>query len=368
MNKDWPCCGREVHLHGGLLAINEPMSDEVRFWPPKVQGNVVSIKILSYHSLHAALQARGLQIVGTEFITHELEASGAAPTQWRSYSDNAQEENWEACQRWSQISNAAFHHRNGVCYDLSSRISYQLESSSQRLKELSYSYRDQLKAIVLNPNSKLGRRLQDGFTNIVYQRFQSFLFDICILRDYLCEFVYIFSSTEGIREEGKNATTAGALLKRLQKNTTLNDIEVELKEQMDNGGWIKELGAYRDLVMHSAPINIPTNSLYCIEESHKFTDAHEIQSVRFPVPSNPEGIFKERAKRENFDKYINEIDAISRRSLEEDGEYDCLQYAHTCLVRISSLSLMIAAMSPYAPMERYFILTPEGAIPGFRQI
>ena len=80
---------------------------------------------------------------------------------------------------------------------------------------------------------------------------------------------------------------------------------------MDNNGWLKELGAYRDLVMHSAPISIANHQLYCIQEIISLPDSKQAQSVRFPIPGNPDGLYRQRCKRDDFDKYVKELELIA---------------------------------------------------------
>jgi hypothetical protein len=369
MTEDWPICGREVHLHGGLLAINEPQSNVVRLWPNTLCGKRCEIKIPTYGRIYTGIKSLGLEIVGIEFITHESEAIGESPTQWRSYS--AQQKiwaNWDATQLWSQLGNASYKHKDGFCYDLSKRISYQLTSLNLRLKDLSLSYRAQLNALDIKSKPKHGRRFQDGFTDTVYQKFHSFLFDSCILRDYLSEFIYNFSRGGALREEGKNITTAGGLYKSLRKSGELSSFEQQLKKYMDDDGWLKELGAYRDLVMHSAPINISNHQLYCIQQVISLPDSKEVQSVRFPIPNNPDGLYKQRCKRYDFDKYIRELDLIAKAALDDYGKYDCLEYAQTVSTKLSCLALESVTLAPYRPMVQQFIRTNKGMVSSFREI
>lgn len=369
MTENWPISGREIHLHGGLLAINEPKSNVVRLWPNTLCGKRFEIKIPTYGKIYSEIKSLGLDIVGIEFITHESEAIGESPTQWRPYSYQQKIwPNWDATQLWSQIGNASYKHKDGLCYDLSKRISYQLTSLSLRLKDLSLSYRDQLNALNIQSKPSHGQRFQDGFTDTVYQKFHSFLFDACILRDYLSEFVYNFSGGGALREVGKEVTTAGGLYKLLMKSSELSFFENHLKECMDNNGWLKELGAYRDLVMHSAPISIANHQLYCIQEIISLPDSKQAQSVRFPIPGNPDGLYRQRCKRDDFDKYVKELELIAKAALDDYGEYDCLKYAQTTSTKLSYLALESGSLAPYKPMIQKFIITDKGIKSSFHNL
>ncbi|WCN11523.1 hypothetical protein GV054_00100 [Marinomonas mediterranea] len=153
----------------------------------------------------------------------------------------------------------------------------------------------------------------------------------------------------------------------LRKNSELNSFEKQLKEWMDDGGWLKELGAYRDLVMHSAPINIANHRLYGIQEIISLADSKQAQSVRFPIPSNPDGLYKQRCKKTDFDKYVKELELIAKAALDDFGKYDCLEYAQTISTKLSNLALETGSLAPYKPMIQQFIRTSKGTISSFRE-
>ena len=175
---NWPISERHVHLQGGLLAINPPQSEKISLWPTTTDNKNLELKLATYASFYSKLKALKLEIIGVEFITHEGEAIGSSPPQWRPYAEQKKIwVNWDAFQLWGQLGNSAYSHKNGLFYDLSKRIAYQLSSLSERLKELSLAYRAQLNALWIKGNPELGGRFQDGFTELTYQKFQSFLFD-----------------------------------------------------------------------------------------------------------------------------------------------------------------------------------------------
>lgn len=157
-------------------------------------------------------------------------------------------------------------------------------------------------------------------------------------------------------------TTASGLLKGLKKVASLTDLESNLKDIMSKEGWLYELGQYRDLVMHSAPINLASSQLYAIQEIIELPEGQQIMSVRFLLPANPSGLYSERSKRTNFDKYINQFKELSKLSLENRGKYDCLEYAHKVFGLLTNLSLEVAKESPYEAMEQNYLRTKEGTI------
>jgi hypothetical protein len=355
MKEDWPYCGRVVYLLGGPVATIEPKSDVITLWPPTLDGKITTFKIDTFGKLYYALKKYNMTIVGVEFITHHSEYVGESPRQFRGYIEqNSIWSNWDATQKWSELSLSSFYNKNGLSYDLSNRISFQLKTVNNRLKSLSLSYQNQLNALVLKGTFKEGQRFQDGYTDLVYQEFHSFLFDAGILRDNLCEYVYNFSKNGCRKEIGKEITTAGGLFKLLKRIEKPSKLEAYLKSEMSQEGWLYELGQYRDLVMHSAPINIANSRLYAIQEAIELPNDKKTISIRFPLPSNPAKLYSERCKRDDFDKYINQFKELSDISLKDRGAYDCLEYAHKVFGLISNLSLEVAKESPLKPMQQKF--------------
>lgn len=364
----WPNSARLVHLHGGLFASNPPKSNKVTIWPNSTSDEICQIEIPTYTRLFSALKELGLEPIGTEFITHEHQATGAMPMEWRTNSNQEKMwANWDASTLWSQLATSAFHHKNGFCHNLSVKINYQLSSINESLRDISYSYRNQLNSLILQASPEDRTRFRDGFTDTIYQKLHSFLYEAGILRDYLCEYVYNFSKNEKIRNEHEITTSSG-LLKRLKKLEHKEDIESEFLAIMTNDGWLKELGEYRDLAMHYAPILIANKELSCIQQKICITNEKHIRKIRLPLPANPENSRKDRASLDNFDLYAHTIKSISHTSNTEYGAYDCLEYAQMIVTKLSNLAINTASLSPYKPMINIFIKTNHGIISGVQYI
>ncbi|MGP3590694.1 hypothetical protein [Vagococcus sp. WN89Y] len=124
---------------------------------------------------------------------------------------------------------------------------------------------------------------------------------------------------------------------------------------MSIGGWLFELGHYRDLVIHSAPINIASHRLYEIHEAIPIADNKTLPSVRFPLPANPDQLYSERCKKNDFNKYIEQVERLSRISMQERGKYDCLEYALKVFGLLCKLALEISKESPFEPMQQEYI-------------
>ncbi|WP_429170604.1 hypothetical protein, partial [Aeromonas rivipollensis] len=96
--------------------------------------------------------------------------------------------NIEACWTWSNIGNEAYTQQNGHLWDLSKRISHQATLLNKTLRDLSLAYRNQLFSIV--ESFKPDNKFINGFSDDIYAKFQHFLYDACVLRDYISEFVF----------------------------------------------------------------------------------------------------------------------------------------------------------------------------------
>lgn len=343
------------------MAINEPQSDCVKIWPVSENG-LIEITLSSYKELYQALNTLGLNIVGVEFTTTHDEFSDLSPKEFRGYIKQPKVFcNWDAIQKWGGLSLSAFENKNGLSYDLAMKIRFQLSTLNKKLNDLFSSYQQQLKSVVLKDKFKHGQRFLNGYTDLVYQDFHSFLFDAGILRDNLCEYIYNFSTDEYYKKDGKIVTTAGGLKKAINKSDNLNALGEYLKKEMSDGGWLFELGNYRDLVMHSAPICVANHNIYAIQEYISLNNGVRIPSVRFPLPANPEKIYNERSRKE-FDKFIENFKQFNRLAIKERGKYDCLEYAHKVFGLLSNLSLETAMLSPLKPMRHVFVRTEKGMI------
>src|ERR1700730_15936776 len=80
----WPAAARIVHLAGGCRAVNTA-GPTVDIHPPLLGKKRARLTLPRYESLYSSLEGANLSIVGVEFYTHELEATGRMPPQWRPY-------------------------------------------------------------------------------------------------------------------------------------------------------------------------------------------------------------------------------------------------------------------------------------------
>ena len=241
------------------------MSEHVEISPRSLSGAVANFSASSYGGTFAELQSLGLFIIGVDFYTSKSEVAGRFPPEWRAYFP-AGVSSWipeDEAQRWSQTGLAAFERKDGRVWDISIRVSHQMRVCAWRLRQISEAYSQQLQALTLDGAFEPGQRFEDGFTWLGYLAIQAFLVDACVLRDYLME---LCSSTI-YQQPSHRITSMGGLLKSKILNAAgLDDLLAStLRTAANAGGWLHQLGQYRDLTVHSAPLASARERLFAVK-------------------------------------------------------------------------------------------------------
>ena len=189
----------------------------------------------------------------------------------------------------------------------------------------------------------------NGFTWICYMAIQAFLVDACILRDYLAEYAarFVFDQNSG-PEHPLIATMAGLRKKLLNKANAEDPLVYELQTITDDEGWLKKLGAYRDLVVHSAPLLQAEGQLSAVKGTVK-TPIGEIPFIHCPIPRNPEAIKKHRSNGSIFQNFEDQLKRFVEASMATGDNIDGLEYCHKTLGQISRLADRLAHRSPVEP-------------------
>lgn len=322
------------------------------FFPIAKNGKQARITLAAYGGIYSALQSLGLLIVGVDFYSHIIEVEGKVPPNWRPYQQSPTTA-WlwdETDLKWSQISHGAHRRRNGRLWDLASRISHQMRVCAWRLRQISEAYGDQLAAKLAGSEFSTGQRFEDGFTWLAYLSIQSFLVDACVLRDYLAEFSAYFVYAQRLGTERVSVSSMSLLKKKILDQISDEDtITSFLKAATSEGGWLKELGEYRDLVVHSAPLAKAQQKMYAVCEATTIGESGGLPSVRFPIPNDPHSISKIRATGDLFKDCTLQFEAFVRAIAGEMPNKDGLSYAHDVTGKLASLSAMLADKSPVLP-------------------
>lgn len=346
-NYPWPA-SRIVHLLGGCRAINidGPL---VRIEPNTVQGKTVQFSTQGYSAIYSDLKSIGLDVVGVDFYSHISEVKGETPPNWRVY-NRTNETSWaseETAQTWKGIAHSAFKKQNGHVWDLASRIGYQLRVCSWRIRQLSEAYHEQLLARLQRGEAGEGQHFEDGYTWLAYLAVQSALVDACILRDYLAEFAANFVIGKRYGIDTKNVSSVGGLIKKVLNKVSKKDPLVDqLKNATGNSGWLKILGEYRDLVVHSAPLAHAEERLFAVSKVIKIDPEGSIPIINIPLPENPGRISSNRASRSQFSDFKRQFDKFAGSAKGEAPSIDALTYMRHIHGMLSNLAKAIADESP----------------------
>ncbi len=286
---------------------------------------------------------------GVIFSIRKTRRKVSPPPEWRSINPTAYPP-WlctDQGHNWSFIANAAFIQKDGLFYDIASRISHQIRACEWRLRQLSEAYSDQLNGRLFSKSFKPNDRFLDGYTSLCYLALQSFLVDACTLRDYLSEFY----SEAMIRKDDPSApkiTALSGLLKFWRSQPPQDKAGVELRASSLPDNWLYELGAYRDLVVHVAPLANAAKTLLAFTKTIEF-QGELLPAIQLPIPLRPAEVKNSRTTGRYFDdpnlnfaRGLNFIEDI-------ESARDSLEYAHVSMQQLGALCSSIASISPFAP-------------------
>jgi hypothetical protein len=148
---------------------------------------------------------------------------------------------------------------------------------------------------------------------------------------------------------------AGLKKKVLDKIVDADAVTQFLKAATGDGGWRKELGEYRDLVVHSAPLAKAEQKLFAVCDVIDIGESGGLlPSVRFPIPENPQVISKMRATGDLFEDFTLQFEAFIKAIASEMPNRDGLIYAHDVMSKLVTLSAMLADKSPLRPEMMVF--------------
>ena len=341
---------RSIHLQGGCRASDA--DGKLMLDPPASNGRVASFPIPQYVAAYAMLAKGGFRIVGVDFHTNVEQTDGRRLPDWRAY-HHIGSTSWpcaEQADRWSFIAHSAILAKNGLLWDVASRIRHQLRTCDWRLRQISDSYHNQLQAIVRAGTFRNALRFSDGFTWLGYLALQSFLVDACVLRDYLAEYRALVLSQADQHTFKSKITRLGPLKKHyLDKVTPSEPVDHELVRASSLGGWLRLLGDYRDLVVHFAPLESAGKTLFAVCNQLPLNAETTLPCIKLPIPSDPEAIYKSRTSgaywedpEQNYARFVNALE-------DPESALDGLQYAHSSLGHLSVLAGMLADISPVKP-------------------
>jgi hypothetical protein len=188
-----------------------------------------------------------------------------------------------------------------------------------------------------------GRRFKTINSMFVYLAIHAFLTELATLRDYLAEFLgrfvlepYVPSSVR-VR---KLTTLTKRVLPAAAHDHPWAAKLLASTERMSADPWLADFGAYRDFVVHSAPV-AQLGSGWLREVLVPVRGrADGLPAVQFLLPENPHVVLEARSN----DPSTTIADDI------ETGN-DAYDYCHAALRRFAELGLEVASRSPIKPAE-----------------
>jgi len=354
--ENWPQAARIVHLSGGGRVEN-PIGDTAFFHPNTLANKHAEIKLPSYGALYLGIEQLGQTIVGVEFIQSTDELTGERPPQWRPFHKHG----WtiwpaeDLTRKWSQISHAAFKREEGKLWDISSKISYQLRMVSWRFKDISDAYYRQLIARHISKDFKKGNNFEDGNTQFMYMAIQSFLVDLCVLRDFLAEFAWNYEIKKHCSKSGRVDSIASLrkqiIANKISPSCPLAKLVVSITEKE---AWLNKLSAYRNLIVHTAPLAQSESRLFASCSSFPMSDEQEMPAIRCPIPDNPWAVKVCRDSGKQFVCFEKQKDQFYKAAMGDIPSTDGLQYSYKVFGEMLRLTNDLSRYSPLEPQMPVF--------------
>jgi hypothetical protein len=344
----WPNVVRVVHLPGGISAVNGPPHNrEIRFKTQTTDGKIPHLQITAYRDLSIALWQIGFKkVIGVDYFTDQNQIEGVFPPQWKSKitsGNNSLAFDVEQ-QRWSAIAFNAHKEKDPLLYDIARRINTQLMTLDLSLKKLSLSYQKQLSSLTFEEKKlQCGNLYSDLNTHEVFDCFQHFLFDACILRDYLSEAYseLILHKCEVLK---KPITSFSGLISFLRKHNQSSESFIEtLLNDSNPNGWLKKLTDYRNIITHVCPMSQLTKFAAVKSVEFKLDQNKSIMGVSVPIPLTPNPIkFSRHDAKNDFNKITEAEEEYIRQSTEESSSQDMLDYAYFVCTKLAAYTFEIA--------------------------
>lgn len=149
--------------------------------------------------------------------------------------------------------------------------------------------------------------------------------------------------------DANKITTLNGLLKRWKQYPPTDPAGKELRASAQPGQWLFELGAYRDLVVHVAPLANAGRTLFAVTRTIEMPHGELLPAIKLPLPGNPASLTKERVTGRYFQD--PDLDFARLKNIIENtpDSRDSLEYAHLCTQQLGAIANSISKISPIRP-------------------
>jgi hypothetical protein len=338
-----------IHLQGGIRAINSNV-DEV-ILRPGLKNPGIKYSLPHPNFLFPSIIQLNLVPIGIDEYLSNDEIEGYRPPTWSpihiNYSDYFLTR--KADETWSCIVTGAIEKDNYELADISRRITFEIRASSFRLRELSNAYWRELRALCEKNIFSPGKKIKTINSFFIYFAIHAFFIEICTLRDYLSEFLGIVFhefSSDNTKKIRKITSLQKYILNTARDHKPLARELYEITDNQNSNGWLAKIGAYRNLIVHSVPIQ-QTHLGYLVQRTIAITNSENIPAIFFPIPTDPVSLKSLRSKGIKFNTFEDYISSL--RQEEQASNLDALDYCCSVLEKMMDLAYRIAETSPIKP-------------------
>ena len=175
------------------------------------------------------------------------------------------------------------------------------------------------------------------------------------LRDYLAEFIAQHVLKSYLKHSDAYISKMASLAKELRREQNIeHPLVQEILRLTDNdSGWLAQMSAYRDLLIHHAPAGMVEGRAFTMHRVITLADGATLPAVAFYLPAKPHDIKRARARGGQFITFEDWAAASTQRSPEKGLE--ALRYCHLLVGQMTVLAIAVADYSPVRPTMMTFL-------------
>jgi hypothetical protein len=306
----------ELHLFGGLRAGTD--KEGCLFITPSFEsGRAVQFSTVKAPGAYrTALLPHGLDIVGWEVLSPQFSV-------WHLMAPNPIS---NTIRDWGWIVHSAAEQGDAQSAELSRNVAFSMRAASERLRDISRAYGAQLEYAV-SSNTEIGSRFVTVESFDIYLALHAFLAEAASARDYLAAFIARLILGGREFERVRKMSVLRTMLRGVSP-TPLTLAVLSACDPDDADGWMAQLSAYRNRIIHDSPISAMGESDY-LEVKAVALGERRVPKIYLGMPRSA---------------FSPEADFV-----------DALEHFRGFMLRLLEFSAMVATASPIRP--RGMVLT-----------
>lgn len=357
LDEEWPIALSIVHLEGGLYAATQADRRTVTIYAGAEQYARHSFEMQSYRELYDDLYERGFLPLGEVLYYHQRQVDGIDPPTSRHIFNLQGSGFWpseSAAQTWGHIGHTAHSQGDIPLMDLCHRISFEIRACVAKWFGVSYAFRRTLSGLVKAGNFRDGQRFDNGNCFFIHVEIHSLFAELAALRDYLAEFTAQYVLGSYFNNQSVYISKMASLAKGLRNEANIQHPLAQMISELvdDESGWLAEMSAYRDLIVHYAPASMAKGRAFTMQKYIKLPEGIELPTVVFYLPAKPRDIKRARSRGGQFITFEEWAAASTQRRAEQDLE--ALRYCHRLVGQMANLAIAVAEFSPVRPTMMTF--------------